>query len=58
MSTMDAIMLIESGDPETTTMEDIVEAFQVLIDSGVVWNLQGFYGRTATKLIESGHCHR
>ena len=31
--------------------------WQSLIDSGVVWKLQGFYGRTAQSLIEAGHCH-
>ena len=37
--------------------EETVELFQELIDSGVVWKLQGHYGRTAKRLIESGECH-
>ena len=53
MDSLDAVMLIESGD---ATDEQMVEAFQSLIDSGVVWKLQGFYGRTARGLIEAGYC--
>lgn len=34
----------------------IVEGFQHMINSGVVWGLQGMYGRTATNLIEEGIC--
>jgi hypothetical protein len=36
--------------------ESFVELFQELIDTGIVWNLQGIYGRTALMLIERGHC--
>lgn len=36
--------------------EAIVAGFQHLIDSGLAWQLQGFYGRTATRLIEAGLC--
>ena len=28
----------------------------VLINDGIVWQLQGFYGRTAANLIEAGYC--
>ena len=33
-----------------------VVAWQYLIDTGVVWQLQGFYGRTARDLIARGTC--
>lgn len=36
--------------------EQVIEFFQGMINSGVVWELQGFYGRTAMALIEDGYC--
>ncbi len=53
MDTLDAIMLIEGNEG---TNEDYIDAFQSLIDDGIVWQLQGFYGRTATTLINEGYC--
>ncbi len=35
-------------------IEDEVEFFQELVDSGLAWSLQGSYGRTAKDLIEAG----
>mgnify|MGYP001166325740 CR=1 FL=1 len=43
----------ESGQ---LTDEESVELFQYLIDSGMVWKLQGHYGRMSEYLIESGLC--
>jgi hypothetical protein len=47
-------------DFESGTLDDIqvIEGFQALIDTGVVWHLQGSYGRTAAHLIETGLCHK
>ena len=56
MTDLDAIMLIEGG--QEATEEEILGAFQTLIDSGTIWNLQGSYGRAAHALIEAGHCTR
>jgi hypothetical protein len=53
--TMDAIMLIDCGEPDEA---QYIAAFQVLIDSGLAWNLQGSYARMASALIASGHCHK
>jgi len=36
--------------------DQIVAGFQQLIDSGLVWQLQGHYGRTAKALIDAGYC--
>lgn len=34
--------------------EEVIEAWQHLVDTGLAWKLQGFFGRTAKHLIESG----
>jgi hypothetical protein len=41
---------------ENATEEEQQEAWQYLIDTGLCWRLQGWYGRTAQHLIENGIC--
>lgn len=53
MPSIDRIMAYEQGE---LNQEKTIELFQELIDSGMAWSLQGHYGRTATALIEAGHC--
>lgn len=48
------IMEYEGGD---LGYDETVDGFQHMIDSGLVWKLQGSYGRTAHSLIENGVCH-
>lgn len=50
---VDFIIDYEAG---SLTEEEVAEGFQHLIDSGIVWSLQGSYGRTAATLIEAGIC--
>lgn len=57
-SSYDACAVIEGFDGEDHDEDEVIEAFQYLIDSGDVWKLQGFYGRTASRLIEAGYCHQ
>lgn len=51
---VDAINIVE-GAAEATQAEE-VEAWQYLINTGVCWELQGWYRRTASRLIEEGIC--
>lgn len=39
---------------EEGTEEEVIEAWQYLVDTGLAWNLQGWFGRTAAALIEQG----
>lgn len=36
------------------TREEQLEAWQYLVDTGLAWKLQGWFGRAATALIEAG----
>ncbi len=55
MTTYDAIGIAE-GFVENEDPERVVEAWQYLIDTGLAWQLQGWFGRAATQMIESGTC--
>lgn len=55
MKISDAIDICE-GVVESSEEEEI-KAWQFLINNGVCWELQGWYGRTAMRLIEDGVCH-
>lgn len=59
MTISQAINIIESSDFDDEGVEDArTQAFQYLINTRVVWQLQGWYGREATRLINSGLCVR
>lgn len=47
---------IAEGFIEAESEEQVIEAWQYLIDSGLAWKLQGWFGRTANQLIEEGIC--
>ena len=47
---------LAEGFIEADSEEQVIEAWQYLIDTGLVWQLQGWFGRTATDLIERGIC--
>lgn len=50
---VDKIIDYEMGEMDE---DEIIALFQELIDSGLVWQLQGHYGRTARALIDEGVC--
>jgi hypothetical protein len=37
-----------------TTHDETVVLFQELFDSGIVWDLQGHYGRRAYEMLQEG----
>lgn len=45
---------IAEGFIQVDSEEQVLEAWQYLVDSGLAWQLQGWFGRTATDLIEGG----
>ena len=54
MDNFDAVMIAEGVEPASEVEQ--IEAWQHLIDSGLAWSLQGWFGRTANDLIEEGIC--
>lgn len=54
MDQLDKMIMWECGELDD---DETIQLFQELIDSGLVWTLQGCYGRTAEALIAAGYCH-
>ena len=55
MNNTDAVGIAE-GWIEADTEQEVIDAWQYLIDTGLCWSLQGWFGRTAESLIEQGVC--
>jgi hypothetical protein len=47
---------IAEGFIASSSGEEYLRAWQHLIDTGMAYQLQGWFGRTANQLIEEGHC--
>lgn len=47
------VIAYESGELDESAT---IEFFQLLINTGQAWKLQGHYGRTADALLEAGYC--
>lgn len=57
MDSYTACSIVEGFDGvENHTREELRSAWQYLIDTGLCWSLQGWYGRTAANLIKVGEC--
>jgi phage antirepressor YoqD-like protein len=51
MDTVSQIMAYENGEMEEPEM---IAFFQFLLDSGMIYSLQGSYQRTAQQLLDAG----
>ena len=56
LDVMKSIEIIEESG-KSYSEEEQIAAWQHLINTGVCWDLQGWYGRTAISLIEDGVCY-
>ena len=55
MTDFEATMIAE-GVTEAENEAQYIAAWQQLIDTGLCWRLQGWFGRTATELIAAEIC--
>ena len=53
MDNYTAVGIVE-GFIEAETDKQVLQAWQHLVDTGLVWSLQGWFGRTARRLLDDG----
>jgi fatty acid-binding protein DegV len=49
-------MSVAEGLTEARDDQHHIAAWQHLIDTGLAWTLQGWFGREANHMIEQGYC--
>lgn len=54
MSNNDFVGQIVAFETGELSDEETVEFFQALVNSGLAWQLQGSYGRTAQAMLDAG----
>ncbi len=52
LTPIDAVLIAEGVEPASREVQ--LAAWQYLVDTGLAWELQGFFGRTATDLLRAG----
>ena len=55
MSIVNNIIDYESGE---LSAEETLNLFSELVKNGMIWTLQGHYGRVATHFIEAGYLNK
>ena len=56
MTPFEAVQIAEGLD-DTAQPDDVIDAWQYLHDTGLAYQLQGFFGRTCAQLLEIGEIH-
>ena len=56
MTDYEAVSIAEGFAQSDCTEAQTIAAWQHLIDTGLAWRLQGWFGRTASRMIEEGLC--
>lgn len=46
---------IAEGIIEPESEQEFLSAWQLLVDTGMAWSLQGWFGRTAQAMLENGY---
>jgi hypothetical protein len=54
MDTLTAVLIAEGAD-FAESEEQYLEAWQYLVNTGLAWQLQGWFGRTAQAYIDNGY---
>lgn len=53
---LNAVAIAEGWYEKQPTEEEEIKAWQHLIDTGMCWQLQGWFGRMAIHLVKNGYC--
>lgn len=60
MTSQEAMFICDNLNDEIAgngDLQQVREAWQTIINSGIVWHLEDWYSRTANDLIDEGFCY-